>query len=186
MVKWVKQQYHFQRVRLLLQKRILSRDASSTFPSGSWKVWYLAMKWLHNLHKMCYILTFIFKGFRNLLYWQKKMMLHIAHLTICLGREFWSWGMNVFSATLPTFSLCLASLLCVYLLHTKRRSLWWWQQWARYREDQKMDRRGSRSGVTSRLASRTLGTMWGRQRPSINITLSSLSAIRDTCKWETL
>lgn len=117
---------------------------------------------------------------------KKKMMLHIAHLTICLGREFWSWGMNVFSATLPTFSLCLALLLCVYLLHTKRRSLWWWQQWARYREDHTMDRRGSRSGVTSRLASRTLGTMWGRQRPSINITLSSLSAIRDTCKWETL
>lgn len=26
--------------------------------------------------------------------------------------------------------------------------------------------------------------MWGRQRPSINITLSSLSAIRDTCEGE--
>lgn len=103
-----------------------------------------------------------------------------------IGWEFWRWRINMFSATLPKFSLCLALLLCVYLLHTKRRSLWWWQQWAGYREDQKMDRRSSRGGVTSRLASRTLGTMWGRQRPSINITLSSLSAIRDTCKWKTL
>lgn len=40
----------------------------------------------------------------------------------------------------------------------------------------------STSRFTSRLARRTLGTMWGRQRPSISITLSSLSAIRDT--WE--
>lgn len=36
--------------------------------------------------------------------------------------------------------------------------------------------------VTSRLASRTLGTMCGRQRPSMSMTLCSLSAIRDT--WE--
>lgn len=39
---------------------------------------------------------------------------------------------------------------------------------------------------TSRLASRTLGTMWGRQRPSISITLSSLSAIRDTWQNNTM
>lgn len=39
-------------------------------------------------------------------------------------------------------------------------------------------------GFTSRLARSTFGTMWGRQRPSINNTLSSLSAIRDTWKWE--
>lgn len=37
--------------------------------------------------------------------------------------------------------------------------------------------------VTSRLASRTLGTMCGRQRPNMSMTLCSLSAIRDT--WET-
>lgn len=41
--------------------------------------------------------------------------------------------------------------------------------------------RKSMDYYTSRLASKTLGTMWGRQRPSINITLSSLSAIRETC-----
>lgn len=37
-----------------------------------------------------------------------------------------------------------------------------------------------KSRITSRLARRTLGTMWGRQRPSMSMTLSSLSAIRDT------
>lgn len=34
--------------------------------------------------------------------------------------------------------------------------------------------------LTSLFANSTLGTMCGRQRPSINITLFSLSAIRDT------
>ena len=38
-------------------------------------------------------------------------------------------------------------------------------------------------GLTSLLASSTLGTMCGRQRPSISMTLASLSAIRDT--WKT-
>ena len=35
-------------------------------------------------------------------------------------------------------------------------------------------------GLTSLLANSTLGTMCGRQRPSISMTLVSLSAIRDT------
>lgn len=72
-------------------------------------------------------------------------------------------------------------LLCVYLLVIKTRSLWWWQ-WMGKQGGEEEGRMTSTSRFTSRLARRTLGTMWGRQRPSISITLSSLSAIRDT--WE--
>ncbi len=54
-----------------------------------------------------------------------------------------------------------------------RRSGWWKMRW---------DCWVKRSWVTSRLASRTLGTMCGRQRPSMSMTLCSLSAIRDTCE----
>lgn len=63
----------------------------------------------------------------------------------------------------------------------RSRPQWTWKPWWLMGHG-----RGCRvesSLVTSRLARRTLGTMCGRQRPSISITLCSLSAIRDT--WET-
>lgn len=68
---------------------------------------------------------------------------------------------------------------CVYLLDNIKRSPWWWQWDTERRRWWALGAEVVR--VTSRLASNTLGTMWGRQRPSISITLSSLSAIRDTC-----
>lgn len=78
-------------------------------------------------------------------------------------------------------AVCLASLLCVHLSRTVIKEARVHDDVsAGYWEEQEMKRRTW--GFTSRLASRTLGTMWGRQRPSISITLSSLSAMRDTCK----
>ena len=56
----------------------------------------------------------------------------------------------------------------------------------------KMTKNGQHDGITvtthstrltSLFANNTFGTMCGRQRPSISMTLFSLSAIRDT--WET-